>query len=62
MTQKEKSDYELALELRRKGVIITPREPFKESDRIEIKGLNTTGVFEYVEFDTNEYTRRIFNL
>jgi hypothetical protein len=61
MTQKEKSDYELALKLRRKGVITTPGEPFEESDHIEIKGLNTTRVFKYVEFDTNEHTRRIFN-
>jgi hypothetical protein len=31
ITRKEESDLELAKDLRRKGVITTPREPFQES-------------------------------
>ena len=46
--RKEESDLELAKDLRRKGVITTPRQPFQESQQREIDSLITRGVFEFV--------------
>lgn len=39
MTHRERSDYELALRLRREGKITTPGQPFEASDAAEIDSL-----------------------
>ena len=61
ITRKEESDLELAKDLRRKGVITTPRQPFQESQQREIDSLITRGVFEFVRYDPNVHKGRIFN-
>ena len=61
MTQKEKDDYELCLELRRKGTITTPGRPFQASDVSEINGLTGQGVFRFEEYDEAKHGKlRIF--
>jgi hypothetical protein len=59
--KKEESDLELAKDLRRKGVITTPRQLFQESQQREINSLITRGVFEFVRYDLNIHKGRIFN-
>ena len=62
MTNKEQADMELSTKLRQKGIITTPRKPFKESQRQEIKSLVANGVFEFVKYDPDKYSGiRIFN-
>jgi hypothetical protein len=51
ITRKEESDLELAKDLRRKGVITTPGQPFQESQQREIDSLIARGVFEFVRYD-----------
>jgi hypothetical protein len=51
LTQKEKDNYELALKLRRDGVITTPGEPFEASDDKEITDLIARGVFRCERFN-----------
>ncbi|RKF63988.1 hypothetical protein OnM2_022050 [Erysiphe neolycopersici] len=48
LTSKEKADYELAVQLRNKGIISTPGKPFEISDAKEFEGLRSNGVF-YIE-------------
>jgi hypothetical protein len=62
ITRKEESNLELAKDLRRKGVITTPREPFQESQQQEINSLIIRGVFEFVRYNANIHKGRIFNL
>lgn len=51
MTQKEKDNLELALKLRRDGVITSPGEPFEESDTKEVTDLIGRGVFRFELYD-----------
>ena len=55
MTHKERADHELALKLRREGMITTPGEPFEKSDTTEIESLLATGVLRPVMYNKDEY-------
>jgi hypothetical protein len=48
MTCKEQADIELAIKLRKDGVITTLGDLFKRSQQQEIDGLIARGVFEFV--------------
>ncbi|EED18954.1 hypothetical protein TSTA_126620 [Talaromyces stipitatus ATCC 10500] len=62
MTWKEQSDFELAIQLRKDGVITTPGDSFHESQQQEIDGLIARGVFKFVLFDPKQHANiRIFN-
>jgi hypothetical protein len=61
ITKKEESDLELAKDLRQKGVITIPGQPFQESQQREIDGLIARGVFEFVRYNPNVHKGRIFN-
>ena len=62
MTAKEKSDYALCLDLRQKGIIKTPGEPFELSDAKEFDGLIVNRVFEFKVYDLKKHRgERIFN-
>lgn len=61
ITKKEQDDLELAKDLRRRGEITTPGEPFEESQQQEIDGLIARGVFEFVRYNPSIHTGRIFN-
>jgi hypothetical protein len=62
MTRKEQADIELAIKLWKDGVITTPGDLFKRSQRQEIDGLIAKGVFEFVQYDPNKHSGvRIFN-
>jgi hypothetical protein len=53
---------ELAIKLRKDGVITTPGSPFEGAQRQEIDGLIARGVFEFVQYDPNKHSGvRIFN-
>ncbi|KAK1989724.1 hypothetical protein LX36DRAFT_743032 [Colletotrichum falcatum] len=54
-TAKEDADYALAVELRKKGVIITPSKLFELSDKAEIEGLAARGVFFIVGYNKKEH-------
>ncbi|CCU76925.1 integrase and RNaseH domain-containing protein [Blumeria hordei DH14] len=61
ISEKEKSDFKLSLELGRQGKIITPGQPFEASDKQEIDSLIEKGVFKFEKFDTNKHgSTRIF--
>ena len=51
MTAKEKANFELAKQLQKEGRITTPRAPFQASDKQEINGLITRGVFKFKKYD-----------
>ena len=51
MTAKEKSDYELALKLRREGRITTAGAPFEASGKQELDGLIGREVLQFVKYD-----------
>ncbi|CCU78396.1 (conserved with many other fungi) [Blumeria hordei DH14] len=51
ISHKEQADLVLAQKLREEGKIATPGEPFEASDKLEIDGLNASGVFEYVQYE-----------
>jgi hypothetical protein len=55
LTEKEQKDFVLAVELRQKGVITTPGNPFEESDRTEINDLLTQGVFRIVKYNAAKH-------
>ena len=61
ITKKEENDLELAKDLRQRGVITTPGQPFQESQQQEIDSLIARGVFEFVRYDPNIHKGRIFN-
>lgn len=56
VTNKEKADLELALELRKEGKITAPGASFEHSQRLEIEGLISRGVFEFVKFNAKEHS------
>ena len=61
VTNKEKADLKLALELRKEGKITTPGASFEHSQRLEIEGLISSGVFEFVKLNAKEHSGvRIF--
>ena len=63
MTAKEKADFELAKQLRKEGRITTPGAPFQASDKQEIDGLITRGVFKFKKYDLTKFSKiRIFKL
>ena len=51
ITHKEYADLIRAQKLRKEGKIKTPGEQFEASDKVEIDGLNASGVFEYLKYD-----------
>ncbi|KAF5503979.1 hypothetical protein CGCF413_v004518 [Colletotrichum fructicola] len=55
LTAKEASDAELALELRKKGIITSHGHPFEQSTRKEIDSLISRGVFEFIPFDETKH-------
>ncbi|KAK1990764.1 hypothetical protein LX36DRAFT_695116 [Colletotrichum falcatum] len=57
VTTKEKVDYALAVELRKRGVITTPGEPFEESNKAEIKALIERGVFYIVTYNKERHSK-----
>ena len=61
LTKKESDDLELAQELREKGIITTPGQPFEESGRKEIDTLIATDVFRFQVYDSRTHVERIFN-
>jgi hypothetical protein len=62
MTRKEQADIELAIKLRKNGVITTPGDLFERSQRQEIDGLIAREVFEFVQYNPNKHLGvRIFN-
>jgi hypothetical protein len=62
MTRKEQADMELAIKLRKDGVVTTLGDLFERSQRQEINGLIVRGVFEFVQYDPNKHSGvRIFN-
>ena len=61
LTEKEKRDRQLAIELRAKGVITAPGLPFEESRRKEIDSLLGKGVFKLVSIKDIPRGTRIFD-
>jgi hypothetical protein len=62
ITCKEQANIELAIKLRKDGVITTPGSLFKRAQQQEIDGLIARGVFEFVQYDFNKHSGvRIFN-
>jgi hypothetical protein len=62
LTRKEQADMELSVKLRKDGVITTPEGLFERSQRQEIDGLITRGVFEFVQYNLIKHLGiRIFN-
>jgi hypothetical protein len=62
MTSKEQADMELALKLRKEGIITAPGAPFEASTKQEVDGLMARGVFEFVQWDLIKHAGvRIFN-
>lgn len=62
LSTKEKGDLEIALDLRQKGIITTPGQPFELSDQSEIDNLVARGVFEFQQIDVEKHAGiRIFN-
>ncbi|KAL0929723.1 uncharacterized protein CTRU02_215366 [Colletotrichum truncatum] len=58
---KEQADEELAIKLRREGVITTPGEPFEQSTKQEINSLIARGVFKFTQFNKRRHQNvRIF--
>jgi hypothetical protein len=60
LTEKEKTDFDLSLKLRREGVITTPRQPFELSDKKEIDALVAQGVFAFEQYDKHKHGGQIF--
>jgi hypothetical protein len=62
ITCKEQADIELAIKLRKDGVITTLGDLFERSQQQEINGLIVRGVFEFVQYNHNKHSGvRIFN-
>jgi hypothetical protein len=51
MTSKEESDLQLALKLRKEGLITTLGSPFEASQKQEINSLIARGVFQFEQYD-----------
>ena len=61
LIKKETRDKQISIELRAKGIITTPGEPFAISRRKEIDGLLVKGVFELIFSNSKEIdNQRIF--
>ena len=61
ITEKEKADKELSLQLRNQGIITTAGEPFEASDKQEINDLINEGVFRFETYDESKHAEfRIF--
>ncbi|KAI0999169.1 hypothetical protein K3495_g9027 [Podosphaera aphanis] len=61
LSDKERSDLELAMKLRIEGIITTPGTPFEASDDKELKGLFETVVLKPIQFDERLHgSTRIF--
>jgi len=61
ITKKEEADLQLSLQLRKQGIITTPGQPFKASQKQEIEALIAKDVFEFVQYNPTVYKGRIFN-
>ena len=62
LTAKERGDYDLAVLLRSKGIIVTPGQPFEISGRTEIDNLLARGVFKFELYDPIKHAKlRIFD-
>ncbi|KAK1992528.1 hypothetical protein LX36DRAFT_588251, partial [Colletotrichum falcatum] len=57
ITTKEKVDYALAIKLRKREVITTPRELFKKSNKVEIKALIEREVFYIIIYNEEYYSK-----
>jgi hypothetical protein len=55
MTSKKESDLQLVLKLRKKGLITTPSSLFEVSQKQEIDGLITRGVFYFEQYNPIKY-------
>jgi len=51
ITQKERQDLELAIQLRAEGKIRTPGKPFEQADVTELNSLFEAGVLKVIKFD-----------
>ncbi|KAI0997704.1 hypothetical protein K3495_g10484 [Podosphaera aphanis] len=61
ISNKEKTDFELAVKLRKNGIITSPGAPFEKSQSAEIEGLINCEVFEFVKFNPLQHSGlRIF--
>ncbi|RDI84340.1 hypothetical protein Vi05172_g5621 [Venturia inaequalis] len=56
LSKKEQSDMELAIQLRKDGIITTPRPPYEGSQMTEIDNLINGDVFEFVLYDPAIHT------
>ncbi|KAI0998094.1 hypothetical protein K3495_g10097 [Podosphaera aphanis] len=61
LSPEEQEALELSIQLREKGLIITPGEPFEASTKQEIEGLMESGVFKFKHYDESMIGKRIFN-
>jgi hypothetical protein len=62
LTAKERADFELAVRLRKEGVITEPGEPYELSDKKEIEGLLGRGVFGFELYDEGKHGKlRIYS-
>lgn len=61
ITEKEKDAIELSREMRKKGLIVAPGEPFQASTTKEVEGLLAKGVFEFLPWDITMTGKRIFD-
>jgi hypothetical protein len=56
MTRKEQADIELAIKLRKDGVITTLGDLFERSQQQEIDGLIARGVLEFIQYNPNKHS------
>jgi hypothetical protein len=55
ISAKKSSDHELAIKLRKSGVITAPRLPFEKSDNIEITNLIARGIVSFVRYNAAKH-------
>src|SRR6266700_6632510 len=61
ITAKEKANFKLTKQLQKEGHITTPGAPFQASNKQEIDGLITRGVFKFKKYDPTKFNKvRIF--
>ncbi|KDN61195.1 hypothetical protein CSUB01_12550, partial [Colletotrichum sublineola] len=60
LSPKEQADLILAQQLRSKGIITTPGEPFEESTKREISALMDRDMFEIITYDPSIHSKRVF--
>jgi hypothetical protein len=61
INRKEQFDLDLSLDLRQRGIITTPGQPFQASQKQEIDALIAKEVFEFIPYDRKIHIGRIFN-